>query len=113
MRLLRTISIIATFAVLAACQAPPPPTYPAADFQLAAADPAARETHQILARGANAVGVEIYLDLLEQQRAAGKSENVFISPASIFTAFGLLYAGADGSTAEEISRVMHFSHPDA
>jgi serpin B len=112
--LLRSICVIAAFATLAGCQSslPTPPAYMPADFQLSEADAAALETQRILARGSNAAGVEIYLDLLAQQRLNGGVKNVFISPASIFTAFGLLYAGADGSTAEEISRVMHFSHPD-
>jgi serpin B len=111
--MLRSIWAATASAALAACESlPPPPAWTPADFQLGAAGPAAPETHRILARGSNAVGVELYLDILRKQREAGRSENLFISPASISTAFGLLYAGADGSTAEEISRVLHFSSPD-
>jgi serine protease inhibitor len=113
---MRVIWGVATLALLAACQSapplPPPPPYTAADFQLDGADPASPEAQRILARGNNAMGVEMYLDIVAQQQVQKKPDNVFISPASISTAFGLLYAGANGSTAEEVARVMHFSHPD-
>ena len=40
-------------------------------------------------------------------------ENIFISPLSISTAFGLAYAGAKGETAKEMASVLHYTLPEA
>jgi serpin B len=37
--------------------------------------------------------------------------NLFLSPFSISTAFGMTFAGAAGQTAEEMARVLHFPLP--
>jgi serpin B len=40
--------------------------------------------------------------------------NLFFSPFSISSAFGMVYAGAGSATEDEISRVLHLSKdPDA
>ncbi len=66
------------------------------------------ETNQAaLARGGNAFAVELY-DQLRKQPG-----NLFFSPASISTAFGMAYAGAHGKTATEIAQVFHFALPEA
>ncbi|CAG0888163.1 unnamed protein product, partial [Cyprideis torosa] len=40
--------------------------------------------------------------------ALGDGENVFFSPISISTCFGMLYAGAEGTTSEEMSNVFRY-----
>ncbi|HEY8746592.1 MAG TPA: serpin family protein [Tepidisphaeraceae bacterium] len=59
-----------------------------------------------MAKGIDQFGVDLY-----QRLPAG--ENLFFSPASISTAFGMAYAGARGQTADEIARVMRFDAPPA
>lgn len=56
-----------------------------------------------VASGMNAFGVELY-----KATAATEASNVFVSPASVSAAFGLAYAGAQGATADEIARVLHY-----
>ncbi|MDX2140417.1 MAG: serpin family protein [Chloroflexota bacterium] len=48
--------------------------------------------------------VDFSLDFYQQVR--GEEGNLFFSPYSILQAFWLAYAGADGSTAEQISEVL-------
>lgn len=43
-----------------------------------------------------------------QQVSKGSSENVFFSPISISTAMGMTYAGTNGETQNQISKVFHF-----
>lgn len=47
------------------------------------------------------------------KEVAAKKGNQFISPFSISTAFGMVYAGAGGKTAEEIANVFHFDPSQA
>ncbi len=56
-----------------------------------------------LVDGNTAFAVDLYKELNSKQDG-----NIFVSPASISTAFGLAYAGAVGETQEEIARVLHF-----
>lgn len=56
-----------------------------------------------LASGANRFAGDIYIEL------ADKDGNVFISPVSISSAFGLLYPGAGGETASEMANVFGFA----
>jgi serpin B len=57
-----------------------------------------------MAKGIDQFGVDLYGHL-------PAAENVFFSPASISTAFGMAYVGARGNTADQIARVMHFDGP--
>lgn len=49
------------------------------------------------------------IDVYQTLRNLHKDENIFLSPASLSTAFGLVYAGARGETAQEIADIMHFN----
>ena len=51
------------------------------------------------------------LDLLPH--AGASSDNVLLSPYSIQVALAMTYAGADGDTRAEMSRVLHFPSDDA
>lgn len=67
------------------------------------------ESTRSVAAGNTAFAVDLYAEL--QTETDG---NVFISPASISTAFGLAYAGAQGDAAREIAEVLHYDlAPDA
>jgi serpin B len=63
---------------------------------IAAADPAPA------AKSINEFGIELH------RRITGPDENLCVSPYSIQTALAMTYAGADGATREEMSRVLHF-----
>ncbi len=56
-------------------------------------------------KGSNAFAVDLYGQLSTQPG------NLFFSPESISTAFGMAYAGAHGQTATEMARVFHFTLP--
>ena len=56
-----------------------------------------------LVNGNNQFALELYQDL-----AATTGGNVFISPWSISSAFGMAWAGARGPTAEDMAAVLHF-----
>jgi serpin B len=51
------------------------------------------------------------LDLYNAIASDRTSENIFISPGSITTAFGLLYPGARGQTEAELEQVLHIDLP--
>ncbi len=55
--------------------------------------------------GSNAFAVDLYAQLSKQPG------NLFFSPESISTAFGMAYAGARGQTATEMQHVFHFTLP--
>ena len=55
--------------------------------------------------GSNAFAVDLYAQLSKQPG------NLFFSPESISTAFGMAYAGARGQTATEMEHVFHFTLP--
>jgi serpin B len=55
-----------------------------------------------MASGTNTFGVDLYRKLAE------RPGNLFFSPASISTAFGMAYAGAKGQTAQETAKVFRF-----
>jgi serine protease inhibitor len=57
--------------------------------------------------GNNAFAVDLYGKLRAQHG------NLFFSPASISTAFGMAYAGARGQTATQMATVFHFTLPPA
>src|SRR5688572_4948746 len=53
---------------------------------------------------------EFTLELYDAVATSGKfqGQNVFISPASVSTAFGMTYLGARHETAAELARVLHY-----
>jgi len=53
---------------------------------------------------------DIYQKLSQDPEKQG--ENIFISPLSISTAFGLAYAGSKGSTAREMASVLQYNLPE-
>src|SRR4051812_45473510 len=61
------------------------------------------------AQATNAVGLDLYRQLASKQPEG----NLVISPYSIESALALVYAGADGATRSELSRVLHFPADDA
>ncbi len=71
-----------------------------------AASPSAPPADQAEAvNGSNAFAVDLYAQLSKQPG------NLFFSPESISTAFGMAYAGAHGETATEMQHVLHFTLP--
>ncbi|OJJ20306.1 hypothetical protein BKI52_17735 [marine bacterium AO1-C] len=54
-------------------------------------------------KGNNQFAVELFKKLTKE-----KSTNFFMSPYSISSALAMVYAGADGNTAEEMTKVLHF-----
>ncbi len=58
-----------------------------------------------LAESNNAFCVDLYGQL------RGEPGNLFFSPASISTAFAMAYAGAHGTTAQEMATALHFTLP--
>ncbi len=71
-----------------------------------AASPSAPPADQAEAvNGSNAFAVDLYAQLSKQPG------NLFFSPESISTAFGMAYAGASGETATEMQHVLHFTLP--
>jgi serpin B len=73
---------------------------------LAAAPPSSNTADQAEAvKGSNAFAVDLYAQLSRQPG------NLFFSPESISTAFGMAYAGARGQTASEMKHVFHFTLP--
>lgn len=51
--------------------------------------------------GGNSFSVKLYLQL-----AGGEEGNLFFSPASIYTALGMTFAGAKGQTAEQMAETL-------
>ena len=71
-----------------------------------AAQPSSTNSDQAaLVQGSNAFAIDLY-DQLRQHDG-----NLFFSPASISTAFGMAYAGAHGQTATEMAAALHFTLP--
>ncbi len=60
--------------------------------------------HSAVVEGNNAFAFDLYRQYISPDTA-----NFVYSPYSISSAFGMLYAGARGTTADEIGRVMHWS----
>lgn len=56
-------------------------------------------------KDSNAFAVNLY------GRLRGEPGNLFFSPESISTAFGMTYAGARGETGAQMARVLHFTLP--
>ncbi len=91
--------LCATLAVFSSCVA-------LAAQPVAAAPPSSNTADQAeIVRGNNAFAVDLYAQLSRQPG------NLFFSPESISTAFGMAYAGARGQTAKEMEHVFHFTLP--
>jgi serpin B len=67
--------------------------------------PASNPDQPELVKGNNAFAIDLYGQLRQQDG------NLFFSPASISTAFGMAYAGAGGQTAAEMAATLHFTLP--
>ncbi|XP_010959569.2 serpin B4 [Camelus bactrianus] len=48
------------------------------------------------------------VDLYQQIRQRSTGENIFYSPLSIMSAFGMLYLGSRGNTAAQLQKALHF-----
>lgn len=101
---LKIIVGILTIIMLAACQPAidPPATSPADDTGATPAGIASVST------SINAFTFDLY-----NQIKSKESDNIFFSPYSISTAMSMLNEGAQGKTAEEISKVFHFLEDSA
>ncbi|XP_074211356.1 serpin B3-like [Camelus bactrianus] len=49
------------------------------------------------------------VDLYQQIRQSSTGENIFYSPLSIMSAFGMLYLGSRGNTAAQLQKALHFN----
>ena len=65
---------------------------------------------QNLTAGNTEFAIDIYQTLTQDPEKQGK--NIFISPLSISTAFGLAYAGSKGNTAQEMASVLQYNLPE-
>lgn len=72
---------------------------------MAASHPAPPTDQAEAVNGSNLFAVDLYAQLSKQPG------NLFFSPESISTAFGMAYAGAHGETATEMQHVLHFTLP--
>nr|XP_010959572.1 serpin B4-like [Camelus bactrianus] len=48
------------------------------------------------------------VDLYQQIRQSSTGKNIFYSPLSIMSAFGMLYLGSRGNTAAQLQKALHF-----
>ncbi|XP_072808386.1 serpin B4-like [Vicugna pacos] len=48
------------------------------------------------------------VDLYQQIRQGSTGKNIFYSPLSIMSAFGMLYLGSRGNTAAQLQKALHF-----
>jgi serpin B len=88
------------------------PTTPSGGFGQARSSVSRRRQDPAIARGAarsvNAFGADLYRRL-----AAGSEANLVVSPASILMALAMTRAGAVGTTADEMDRVLHVGEAGA
>lgn len=111
----RPVVAIAGLVLLASCTVttttrsatgPEGPSLQGSEGELLTVDVARAETDgadlDALVDGMTRFGVELF------DRVAEPGANVVLSPASISMVFGMARAGAEGTTAEEIDRVLHF-----
>lgn len=85
------VSLLSILAAVAIAQ-PPSPSQPTSE-------------QAALTEGNNAFSLDLYRQLRHEPG------NLFFSPASISTAFGMAYAGANGTTASEMATALHFTLP--
>lgn len=106
-------SLIA-FSLLASCSSLPQTPSASQDYaqkDKIGADISGAAAVQSLTQGQKVFALELYKTLLKEDGRSG--ENLFISPVSISTAFGLAFAGAKGQTAQELAQVMRYTLPEA
>ena len=58
---------------------------------------------QQIAQSNNQFAFDLYKEIILKEKG-----NVFFSPFSISTALAMTYAGANGETADEMAKTMHF-----
>ena len=78
---------------------------PQAEPVAARLEPAAVSGPDTVAQGSAEFGLSLY------KRLGETNGNIFLSPTSLSTAFGLAYAGARGETAREMAQVLRFPGP--
>ncbi|HEX8511747.1 MAG TPA: serpin family protein, partial [Allosphingosinicella sp.] len=103
-------SVMLAAALLAtSCASPPPePREPAAEARQAqpAPPPDHRPAPASVVAGQSEFGVELY------RRLGVGPGNLFISPASVSMALGMVYAGAERETAAEMERALRYPAGD-
>merc|ERR1711983_639175 len=67
--------------------------------------PSEAEKNQVN-RGERDFSVNLIKSLFKDFNATGKTENIFVSPSSIYNTLNLAYFGAKGQTEAELSKVM-------
>jgi len=72
--------------------------------QVAGADSTPAQDVQTIADGNNAFAIDLFAQL-----ASNDSDNLFFSPYSITTALAMMYNGARGQTATQMSQVLNFT----
>lgn len=97
----------AIFASLAACSAPPVEQQrPPEEQPSSTPPPVAAAAPENLIAGQTDFAVDLY------RRIGAKPGNVFLSPASISAALGMVYAGAEGQTAVEMAQALRYPAGD-
>lgn len=93
----------ATALLLMSCAAPEPsPQEPPPQQVQPAPPPAALPAPASVTAGQTEFGIELY------RRLGAQPGNIFLSPASISMALGMVYAGAEGETAAEMARALRY-----
>ena len=78
---------------------------PTRDSKIAESEQPSRDLPEVV-ECCNRFGFDLY------SRLGADSGNLFFSPASISMALAMTYAGASGTTAEEMAHVLHVKLPD-
>lgn len=96
-------SMFLAWALLASsCAAPPPETREPAPEQEPPAPPVDRPAPASIVAGQTEFGLELY------RRLGAEPGNLFLSPASVSMALGMVYAGAEGETASEMQGALRY-----
>lgn len=90
---------------LVGCQAKSPVQPPADPINDRSLAPAVQADARVLVEANNRFAIDLYTRLRDQPG------NLFLSPYSMSTAFGMAYAGAAGSTQAEMAKVFRFELP--
>src|SRR5215218_3256893 len=91
--------------VLTSCAAPesePQPQAPPAEQDRPAPAPVERPAPASVTAGQTEFGVELY------RRVAADPGNIFLSPAGISMALGMVHSGAEGETAAEMASALRY-----